>query len=81
MHTNGINMPHRANLVFSDEAWEMLQEIPKGSRSAVVSEAVISDLRQRRIREAIVRMDERRARMKPLPGSTEQWIREDRDSH
>lgn len=74
-------MSHRANLVLSDEAWEMLQKIPKGNRSAVVSEAVVSDLRQRRIREAITRMDARRALKQPLPGSTEQWIREERDSH
>lgn len=74
-------MSHRTNLVLSDEAWEMLQQIPKGSRSDVVSKAVVSDITLRRRREASARMDARRMQKKPLPGTTELWIREDRDSH
>jgi len=74
-------MSHRTNLVLSDDAWEMLQDVPKGRRSEVVSAAVINNLTQRKRREAAAGMDALRAQMKPLSGSAEQWIREDRDSH
>lgn len=74
-------MPHRTNLILSDDAWEMLQTVPKGRRSEAVSQAVVTNLSLRQRREAIARMDARRSRKKPLPGSSEQWIREDRDSH
>lgn len=74
-------MPHRTNMVLSDDAWEMLQQIPKGRRSEVVSKAVVTDLTLRRRREAAVSMDKRRAGKQPMQGSSEQWIREDRDNH
>jgi len=74
-------MSHRTNLVLSDKAWSMLQEIPKGRRSEVVSEALVSELTIRRRRDAATRLDALRGKMQPLAGSAEQWIREDRDSH
>lgn len=72
-------MPHRTNLVLSDDAWEMLQKVPKGRRSEAVSRAVVTNLTMRQRIEAIARMDARRARKTPLPGTAEEWIRKDRD--
>ena len=46
-----------------------------------VSRAVVTELTLDRRREAAARMRELRAALQPLPGSTEEWIREDRGSH
>lgn len=67
--------------MLTDEAWALLQQVPKGGRSEFVSQAVITELTLRRRREAAARMDKLRESMQPLPGSTEEWIREDRDNH
>lgn len=74
-------MSHRTNLILSDDAWEMLQQIPKGHRSDAVSQAVVSSLTLRQRRDAAARMDTRRSQKVSAPGTSEEWIREDRDSH
>ena len=74
-------MSHRVNILLSDETWLALQEIPKGARSRFVDEAVVGNLRKQRRLEAITNIDKTRKKMKPVQGTSEDWIREDRDKH
>jgi hypothetical protein len=74
-------MSHRINVVLDNEVWESLSQLPKGERSRFINEAVANELLKRQRLEAIARIDARRAQMKPVPGSSEEWIREDRESH
>lgn len=74
-------MAHRINIVVYDEVWESLNRLPKGERSRFLNEAAANEFLRRQREEAITRMDAARAKMAPVPGTSEQWVREDRDSH
>jgi len=74
-------MTHRINIVLDDAVWEQLREIPQGERSRLINEAVSETLLRRKREEAFARIEELRKTMKPVPGTAEQWVREDRDSH
>jgi hypothetical protein len=74
-------MSHRINVVFSDTAWEALQGLPKGERSRFIEAAVLKELALRKRRQAVQKMDAIRTHMKPVPGNSEEWIREDREQH
>ncbi len=74
-------MSHRINIVFDDAVWEQLQEVPKGERSRVVNQAVSESLVKYRRLKAIAALDELRKTISKVPGTSEQWVREDRDSH
>ena len=72
-------MSHRIQITLDDPMWEFLQTIPKGERSNLLKQAVSDELIRRRRRQAADDMDEIRKNLKPLPGSLEQWLREERD--
>ncbi len=74
-------MGHRVNVVLDEDAWEALQEIERGNRSRFVSEAVKRAALERRRRCAMARLDALREGMTHPGGSTEQWVREDRERH
>ena len=74
-------MTHRANFILKDEIWDTLQTFPKGERSAVVNDALARWIELRRRRETTNEMDRLRKSLAPMPGSAENWIREDRDNH
>lgn len=74
-------MSHRINVILDDEVWESLGQLPKGERSRFVNEAVANELLKRQRLSAIASIDARRAKMKPVPGTSEEWIRRDRRSH
>jgi metal-responsive CopG/Arc/MetJ family transcriptional regulator len=74
-------MSHRVNVIFDDNVWEQLEEIPKGERSKLINEAVSETLLRRKRQEAFDRIRARAAGKEKLPGTTEEWVREDRDSH
>jgi len=74
-------MTHRANFVLEDEVWDSLQTVPRGERSRFVNRAVYHELTAFRRRQAVARLDNIRARMTPLAGNAEDWIREDRGHH
>ncbi len=74
-------MGHRVNVMLDDEIWESLQQLPKGERSRLVNEALRDLLLRRQRRRAAKDMDTLRNSIPPIPGSTEGWVREDRDSH
>lgn len=72
-------MSHRIQITLENQAWEILQTIPKGERSNLLKQAVSDELIRRRRRQAMEEMDALRSKLKPLPGCAEQWIREERD--
>jgi len=74
-------MSHRVNIMIDDSVWEELQTIPLGERSRLINEAVAETLLKRRRLAAIERMDELRKTVKPVPGTSEEWVRADRESH
>lgn len=74
-------MAHRVNVMLDDGVWEFLQEIPQGERSRLINQAVSETLLKRKREEAFARIEALRKTMKPVPGTSEQWVREDRDSH
>lgn len=74
-------MAHRINVIVNDEVWESLSRLPKGERSRFINEAAANEFLRRQRMAAMARMDAARAQMTPVPGSSEQWIREDRETH
>jgi hypothetical protein len=74
-------MAHRVNVMLDDRVWEELQKIPPGERSKLVNEVVSEALLKRRQREAWAAIETVRKSLQPVPGRTEDWMREDRDSH
>jgi len=74
-------MAHRANFILEDEVWDGLQAIPRGERSRFVNRAVSHELAALRRRQAAARLDNIRARLTPVAGNAEDWLREDRAHH
>lgn len=74
-------MGNRVNIVLDDEVWKSLQLVPKGERSKVINQALSAWIMRSTRSSAIQRMDELRSKMKPIRGSTERWVREDRRRH
>lgn len=72
-------MPHRIQITLDDTLWEFLQAIPKNERSSLVKQAVADGLTRLRRQQAMEEMDALRSKLTPLPGCTEEWIREERD--
>ena len=74
-------MARRVNVMIDDQIWDELQAIPSGERSRLINEALAQELLKRRRLRAIERMDVLRASVKPVPGTSEEWIRADRERH
>jgi hypothetical protein len=74
-------LAHRVNVIFDDTVWQQLEEIPKGERSKLINRAVSETLLRLQREAAWTRIRERAAAKEKLPGTTEQWVREDRESH
>jgi len=74
-------MSHRVNFILDDATWEGLQEIPRGERSRLVNHAVCHELKTFKRRKAVRKIDQMRSTMKPVEGTSESWIRQDRDHH
>ncbi len=72
-------MSHRVQITLEDNLWEFLQNIPKNARSQILKQAVADELTRQHRRQIANQMDELRKKLKPLPGNSEQWLREERD--
>ena len=72
-------MSHRIQITIEDNLWEFLQNIPKNARSQILKKAVADELTRQHRRQIANQMDELREQLKPLPGNSEQWLREERD--
>jgi hypothetical protein len=76
-----VEMTRRANVIFDDDVWAQLEEVPKGERSKLINQAVSETLLRRQREAAWARIRERAAGKERLPGTAEDWVREDRDHH
>ena len=74
-------MSHRVNVLLDDDVWEHLREVPPGERSRIVNQAISETVLRRKREEAFASIEELRKTMPPMPGTAEQWVREERDSH
>lgn len=76
-------MPKQLKIMLSDSAWAAAQAVPSDERQALVEAAItkamqgISSLEDRRT--AASEMDRLRNSLEPVEGSSEDWIREQRD--
>ncbi len=73
-------MPRRVNIMMDDDAWRVIEKLPRGARSRAVNAAILEWSRAAARREAAARMDALRARLSPV-GTDEVvgWIREERE--
>ena len=73
-------MPRRVNIMMDDDAWRVIEGLPRGARSRAVNAAIRDWSRATARREAAARMDALRARL-PAVGTDEvvRWIREGRE--
>ena len=73
-------MPRRVNIMMDDDAWRVIEKVPRGARSRTVNAAILDWSRASARREAAARMDAARARLPPV-GTDElvRWIREGRE--
>ena len=72
---------HRVNILFDDNAWAALQEIPRGERSKMVSQAVAKMAELERKIKAAEKMDALRKTLSKKTSTAQivKWIREDRN--
>lgn len=74
-------MSHRVTVMLDDDVWAAFQEIPPGERSRFLNQTAAHEFLRRQREAAIARIRKRAAGKAKLPGTTEEWVREDRDSH
>lgn len=81
LNVRDSDMSHRVNILLKDENWKIFQSIPRGKRSTVVN-ALLNDWAVRKQRGTAFKGIENLTKtMKDLPGSAEDWVRNDRDGH
>lgn len=74
-------MAHRVNVMLEDQVWDQLQAIPAGERSRFINDVVSQELLKQRQREAWERLQALRQTLPTVSGRSEDWVREDRDTH
>ena len=74
-------MAHRVNIMLDEDAREILQGIEKGARSRFVNTAVKREALYKQRRRALEELDALRKGLDHPPGTTGEWIREERDNH
>lgn len=80
-YTRDTAMGHRVNILLEDEVWTALSRLPRGERSRAVNKALARWFVLQERHSAADRLKQRRASLQPLPGASEEWIRQDRDAH
>ena len=73
-------MPRRVNIMMDDDAWRVIEKLPRGARSRAVNAAILAWSRAAAGRDAAARMDALRARL-PAVGADEivRWVRQGRE--
>lgn len=74
-------MAHRINVLLDDEVWAQLQTVPGGERSRFINQVVSQELLRRRQAHAWEQLQALRPTLPVSPGSSQDWVREDRDAH
>ena len=73
-------MSRRVNIMMDDDAWRVIEQLPRGTRSRAVNTAIREWSGTSARREAAARMDSLRASLQPV--TTEdvvRWVREERE--
>ncbi len=73
-------MSRRVNIMMDDDAWRVIEQLPRGARSRAVNTAIREWSAASARRDAAARMDSLRAGLSPV--ATEdvvRWIREERE--
>ncbi len=73
-------MSRRVNVMMDDDAWRVIEQLPRGARSRAVNRAIREWSGASARRDAAARMDSLRTRLPPI--ATEdvvRWIREERE--
>ena len=73
-------MSRRVNIMMDDDAWHVIERLPRGARSRAVNSAIREWSGASARRDAAARMDAMRARLPPV--ATEdvvRWVREERE--
>ena len=73
-------MSRRVNIMMDDDAWRVIEQLPRGTRSRAVNTAIREWSGTSARREAAARMDSLRAGLQPV--ATEdvvRWVREERE--
>ena len=73
-------MPRRVNIMMNDDAWRVIEKLPRGARSRTVNSAILDWSRAVARRDAAASMDALRRRL-PAIATDEvvRWIREERE--
>lgn len=74
-------MSHRVNILLEDDVWTALRSLPRGERSRAVNKALARWFALQGRRGAVERLKQRRSTLQPVPGTSEEWVRADRDTH
>ena len=73
-------MARRVNIMMDEEAWRVIERLPRGSRSRAVNAAIREWSETSNRREASARMDALRARLPAVETDRiVRWIREERE--
>lgn len=73
-------MPRRVNIMMDDDAWCIIERLPRGARSRAVNAAIREWSGASARRDAAGRMDAVRARLPPVAtDDVVRWIREERE--
>jgi len=84
LHTYGVQgqdgVSRRVNIMMDDDAWRVIEQLPRGARSRAVNTAIREWSGASARRNAAARMDSLRAQLPPV--ATEdvvRWVREERE--
>lgn len=73
-------MSRRVNIMMDDDAWRVIEQLPKGARSRAVNSAIREWSGASVRRDAAARMDALRARLpRVATDDVVRWIREERE--
>ena len=73
-------MAKRVNIMMDDEAWRVIERVPRGARSRAVNAAIHEWSGNSTRRAAVTRMDSLRARLPSVAtDDVVRWIREERE--
>lgn len=75
----GRSMVQRVNILFEDDIWQKLKQVPSGERSKVVNEAVSEWLLRQQRLEAAAEMDRLKSKTKQIDSNEIlEMLRQDR---
>ncbi|MCZ0944551.1 MAG: hypothetical protein OXJ53_15980 [Gammaproteobacteria bacterium] len=73
-------MSRRVNIMMDEEAWRVIERVPRGARSRAVNAAIREWSGKSMRQSAAARMDSLRARLPSVPTEdVVRWIREERE--